>query len=64
MAATEGVVARPADLTTDLDAGGAVADAANVKLGAVDVGLELLGEELAQLLHGEPLDVKACRRGR
>ena len=41
LAAIEGVIARPADLTTDIDADGAVADGAGVELGA-DVGLECL----------------------
>ena len=53
LAATEGVVTRPADLTTDIDADGAVADGADVELGALDVGLELLGQEVAQLLDVE-----------
>ena len=60
LAAAEGVEARPADLTADIDADGAVADGADVELGALDVGLELLGEEVAQLLDGEPLDVEGA----
>ena len=60
---TEGVIARPADLTADVDADGAVADGANVKLGPLDVGLELLGEEIAELLEGEPLDVEGSEAG-
>ena len=63
MAATEGVVTRPADLTADIDADGAVADGADVKLGTLDVGLELLGEEVAQLLDGEPLNVEGAQAG-
>ena len=61
--ATEGVVARPADFTTDIDADGAVGDGADVELGTLDVGLELLGEEVAQLLDGEPLDVEGAQAG-
>ena len=64
LAATEAVEARPADLTTDIDADGAVADGADVELGALDVGLELLGEEVAQLLDGEPLDVEGAQAGK
>ena len=41
---------------------GALADGADVELGALDVGLELIGEEVAQLLDGEPLQVRARRR--
>ena len=58
---TQGVVARPADLTADIDADGAIADGADVELGTLDVGLELLGEEVAQLLDGEPLDVEGAQ---
>ena len=63
MDATEGVVARPADLTTDINADGAVADGADVELGALDVGLELLCEEVAQLLDGQPLNVEGAQAG-
>ena len=60
---TEGVVASPADLTADIDADGSIADGADVELGALDLGLELLGEEVAQLFDGEPLDVEGAQTG-
>ena len=60
---TEGVVARPTYLATDIDTDGSVADGADVELGVLDVGLELLGEEVAQFLNGEPLDVEGAQTG-
>ena len=42
---------------------GALADGADVELGALDVGLELIGEEVAQLLDGEPLQVEGAQAG-
>ena len=63
MVATERVVARPADLTADIDADGAVADGSDVELGTLDVGLELLGEEVAQVLDGERLDIEGAQAG-
>jgi len=58
--ATEGVLARPAKHTTDIDADVAVAEGTEVGLRTRDVRSELLFEEGAQLLNGEHLDVKGA----
>ena len=54
LSAGEHVIARSGDLANDVDPDSAVTDWCDEDLGAFDVGLELLGEEVAQLLDGEP----------
>ena len=61
LSAGEHVIARSGDLATDVDPDSAVTDWCDEDLGALDVGLELLGEEVAQLLDGEPLDVEGAQ---
>ena len=63
LAAGEHVIARSGDLAPYVDPHSAVADWRDEDLRAFDVGLELLGQEVAQLLDGEPLDVKSAQAG-
>lgn len=58
---TEGVIARPENLTTDIDTDEAIADGPDVKLGALVVGLELICQEEVQHLRGEPSKQTAHR---
>jgi hypothetical protein len=59
--ATQGVLARPPHLAAYVNADGAVYDGPHVELRVFDVGLELLGEEVTQLLDGEHLDVEGAQ---
>jgi len=56
--AAERVVPRPAHLAAHVDADRAVAHGPHVELRVLHIGLELLCEEVAQLLHREPLHVE------
>ena len=47
-------MARPADLTAERDAHGAISDGADVELRALHL------VEVAELLHGEPLDAEGA----
>ena len=63
LSAREHVIARSGDLASDVDPDCSVADGRNEDLRALDVGLELIGEEVTQLLDGEPLDVESAEAG-
>ena len=63
LSAREHVVARSADLASDVDPHSSISDRCDEDLRALDVGLELLREEVAQLLDGEPLDVEGSQAG-
>ena len=62
-AAATNVVTVQAEITADIDADRAVGHGTEVKVGPFEVGLELLGEVVAQLLHAEPFDVEGAQRG-
>jgi len=57
------VVARAVDLAAHVDAHGPECHGLHVELRVLHIGLELLGEEVAQLLHCEPLHVKGPQPG-
>jgi len=61
--AGEHVIARSGDLAPDVDPHSSVANGSDEDLWTIDVGLELLGEEVAQLLDREPLDVEGSQAG-
>ena len=61
LSAGQHVIARSGDLAPDVYPHSPVADRGDEDLRAFDVGLELLGEEVAQLLDREPLDVKGAQ---
>ena len=63
LSAREHVVARSGDLASDVDPHSSISDRCDEDLRAFDVGLELLGEEVAQLLDGETLDVEGAQAG-
>ena len=59
----ECVVARPLHFTAHIDANWPVDHRAHVHLGIPHIGAELLGEEVAQLLHREPFHVQGTQAG-
>ena len=59
----EHVVPRSRNLASDVDPYCAVARGSNEDLRTFDVGLELLGEEVAQLLDCEPFDFEGAQPG-
>ena len=61
--AGEHVIPRSGDLAPDVDPHSPVADWGDEDLRTLDVGLELLCEEVAQLLDGEPFDVESTQSG-
>ena len=63
LSAREHVIARSGDLASDVDPHSSISDGCDEDLRTLDVGLELLGEEVAQLLHGETLDVEGAEAG-
>ena len=63
LSAREHVIARSGDLASDVDTHSSISDRCDEDLRAFDVGLELLGEEVAQLFDGETLDVEGAQAG-
>ena len=61
LAARQHVVAGAGDLAAHVDPNSPVANGGQEDLRVFDVGLELLSEEVAQLLDGEPLDVEGAQ---
>ena len=61
LAARQHEIPGTGDLAAHVDPNSPVAKGCQEDLRVFDVGLELLGEEVAQLLNGEPLDVQGAQ---